>query len=97
MSGNLASELQDTQVHDLAAGEGITLDARKGGFAKLTVIAGTGATVTVGRVDSPDATSQTGAAADQFDVAADSLEATNIDWPFWRVETAGGPARVALI
>lgn len=82
-------------VQTLAASGAITVDAR--GMAKLSVIAGTGATVTVSRVDSADADAHTTGTENTFDVAANTIETIDVDWPFYRISSAGGDARFALL
>lgn len=81
-------------VTALADGAAVVLDAR--GFANLTVITGSGATVTVSRVDADDAAAHTTGTQNQFTVAATTNVVTPVDWPFYRCSVAGGSCRIAL-
>ena len=67
------------------------------GEVNLTVITAAGATATVSRVDSVDASAHTAGATNQFTIAATTRIVTPVDWPFYRVSVAGGSCRVALI
>lgn len=79
----------------VADGAQICLDAS--GLRLVTIIAGAGATVTVSRVDAPDASAHTTGTQNSFTVAADTRTATTIDWPFYLISVAGGPCRVASV
>jgi hypothetical protein len=84
----------DYYLKVLANGEGTVLRASR--YGTLSIIAGAGATVTVSRVDTRHSeTHITGAS--QFTVAATSMGSIGVDWPFYYVTTAGGPARISLI
>jgi hypothetical protein len=82
-------------VIPLASGGSTVVDAR--GMATLTVIAGAGATVTVSRVDSATAVADSTDTQGNFTVAAGAMTATPVDWPFYRVTSAGGAARVGVV
>lgn len=82
-------------VLELADGESEVIDARA--MAKMTVVAGSGATATISRVDSPDATADGPGFGDPADVAAESLSTIDVDWPFYRITSTGGPTRVGLV
>ncbi|MFW6010489.1 MAG: hypothetical protein ACOC9H_01090, partial [Gemmatimonadota bacterium] len=64
---------------DLEDGDAVVLDAR--GCAYISAQAGSGATVTLSRVDS-----MTAAEDGDHDesVSADSFESFTVDWPYWR-------------
>lgn len=80
------------EVTSLTDGQAVTLDAR--GLSRLTIEAGALATVTLSRVDSATATAHT---AQTETVNADSRSVIDVDWPFYRIDTAGGPARIAMV
>jgi hypothetical protein len=52
--------------------------------------------VTVSRVDTRHATTHT-TGSNAFTVAATTKSSIGVDWPFYRVSTAGGPARLSLV
>lgn len=83
-------------VVTLADGEGQTFDARA--MAKMSVLAGTGATVLWSRVNAPNATAHgTLAGAVITPPAATALTTLAVDWPYYRVSTADGPCYVAIV
>jgi hypothetical protein len=90
--GSPADPAESDGVLALASGAGATLDMRP--FNYLTVIAESGATVTVSRVDTVDASSHTTGDRNAYTVAAESRRFQWADWPFFRVSTSGGAARV---
>ena len=74
-------------VASVAAGASQVFDAR--GMAVLNVIAGSGGTVTVSRVDSATASADTTSLVTTFP--------HSVDWPFFRVSAATADARVGLV
>jgi hypothetical protein len=66
------------------------------GRGVISVSALTGATVTVGRVDSMAATVQPSEAHMKFTVAANTLDTRTTDWPFYAISTSGGNVKVAV-
>ena len=78
----------------LLAGEAINRDVR--GCVGISAIAGAGATVTVSRIDSLDATAHGTGARAVGTVAATTLGTFTVDWAFVRISTAGGPATVSV-
>lgn len=93
MSSSQIRKIFGSSVIALAAGEARNIDTR--GMGTLTVIAGTGATVTVSRVDDDEAEAHTTGSHNQFTVAATTRVVTSVDWPFYRISSAGGACRVA--
>lgn len=89
------SKVFGATARSIGDGQAVTVDAR--GMASLTVIAGTGATVTVSRVDSKTASAHTTGDGNSFTVAADARETIPVDWPYYRISTAGGACRYSLI
>lgn len=89
------SKVFGASARSLADGQGVTVDAR--GMASLTVIAGAGATVTVSRVDTKNADAHTEGEGNSFTVAATERETIPVDWPYYRISTAGGACRYSLI
>lgn len=84
------------EVVTLAAGEAKNFPAQL--MAKMSVQAGTGATVLWSRVNSMAATAHgTLAGAVITPPAAGDLATIAVDWPYYRVSTASGPATVALV
>lgn len=82
-------------VYNLAAGGAIVVDAR--GMERLTMRAPTGTTITFSEVDSPDATAH-GQNSKTVDGSAAAARSTQtVEWPFYRISAAGGPASVALV
>ena len=79
---------------DLADGDAVNRDAR--GCVYLTVIAGSGATVTVSRVAGMDAAAHGTGAFAVDTVAAGTRETYQVDWPYLRISVAGGTASFAL-
>jgi hypothetical protein len=87
------------EVRSLAADESLRVDARgarQRGRSTLTVIAEAGATATVSRVNSAQATEHI-AGAGQFTVTGGEMEALPVDWPYYRISVANGGCRVALL
>ena len=83
------------KIISLAAGDAVTVDAR--GMKTMSVFAGSGATVTWSRVlSASDTTHGTGNLAVTAP-AASALESLDVDWPFYRVSTAGGTALVCVV
>ena len=82
-----------TGVIDLAAGEAITIPSSLG--AVLHIITGSGATASYSKVDSSDASAHD--TPTTLTLAADSEVTVTVAWPFYRVSTAGGAVRVALV
>lgn len=78
-------------IKEIPDGEGRVFALYRG--IRLTIIPGTGSTVTYSKVDSEDATAHDTATQDTTGVEL-TIEA---DWPFYRVSTAGGTARVAVV
>lgn len=62
----------------------------------LTVLAASGATVTVSRVDRPDASAATGHGSD-FSVASNTRVTTVVDWPYYFISVSGGACRIAVV
>lgn len=79
-----------SSVVSLEDGDAEVLEARTADHVQ--VVPGSGATVTVSKVDSQDASSH------DSDSSEDLTSETTRDavWPFYRVSTAGGSARVAV-
>ncbi len=71
-------------------------DAR--GRTYFTILAPVGSTVTFSRVNSSGASAHvTDPATAQVVVTADTISNIPVDWPFYRVSTAGGPCDVCLV
>lgn len=83
-------------LKELVDGESVVLRANRAEFVRVTLYAGTGATITYSRVSSQNATAHTTGAL-QGTVAATELLSFGVDWPFYRVSVAGGPATVVLV
>lgn len=78
-------------VQSLATGEAITVVAL--GLIRFTVIPGSGATVTVSKVDSPGATSH-----DSDTEETTTAEKTyDVKYPYYRISTASGSARIGFV
>jgi hypothetical protein len=92
-----ASDTYNVVVTSVALGGATTIDARNA--VAVIVRAGTGATVTVSAVDSIGASVHTTGAENTVDVAANTfanLFSVLGAWPFYRVSSAGGTARVGV-
>lgn len=73
----------------LASGAAINIEIWRG--IRLTVIPGSGSTVTISKIDNLGV-----AAHDSATSESTGVELTRtIDWPFYRVSSSGGTARVA--
>ena len=81
---------------EIASGGAKNYDAR--GFAVFTILAPAGTTVTFSRVMSIEATGHNNDPTPAEEtVAADSMNAEIVDWPFYRVSAASGPCQVAFV
>lgn len=67
------------------------------GMANLTVVAGSGCTATIRRVDNETGDATGNSVDDVGTVSASTVLTTPVDWPWYRVEAAGGSCRVALV
>lgn len=90
-----ARKIFNNEVRSLAAAASTVVDTR--GMSRLTIITGTGATATVSRVDSANASSHTTGTENSQTVTANTKEVIDVDWPFYRVSSAGGATRVAAV
>lgn len=88
-----------SQITTVEDGTSQVFDAR--GFWKLSVMAPSGATVTIHRVDSYKAsvvgTPGTGTERDVTGPSAGETLAIEVDWPFYHVSASGADVEVALI
>lgn len=82
-------------VIGIGDGEAEVIDTR--GLAKLTIITDGAATATYSRVDSKDASAHTAGSNNGATVSPDSALSIDVDWPFFRVSSAGGSIRVASV
>jgi len=87
--------LINAKLGTLAASGAVNVDAR--GFRNLTIITATGATATVSRVDSMAATGHTTGTENSFTVAQNTKTVTAVDWPYFRISSAGAGLRYALV
>lgn len=76
------------------ANDWIVLDAR--GFGTLTVVAGSGCTVTVTRVDNEEGLNLSDESGVLDEIGPDEAFPFPVDWPFYHVAPVGGSCRVAL-
>lgn len=84
------------QPQTLADGDTVLIDAR--GYWKLTLLAASGATVTVHRAtDGKTWTEPTGDENDVTAPAAGEALAIEVDWPFYLVSTSGGAVQWSLV
>ena len=79
-----------TGAVQLADGDAIVLEVWRG--IRFAVVPGSGSTVTFSKVDSDKATAHD---SDTQETTTTFLART-VDWPYVRVSTAGGAARVAV-
>lgn len=77
----------------IASGAAAWFDAR--GMARMTVVAGAGATVTWDRVSGP--TSMTAIGTTITPPEAGAAVVLEVEWPWYYVTTTGGTATVALV
>lgn len=95
-SGDRLARQQSAGVTTITAGTAVVLDARM--CKTLTIISGTGATVGYSRVDSPTASAHTtGTENAVTGITANTKTVVTVDWPFYRINTAGGPCRISLV
>jgi hypothetical protein len=78
----------------LAAGDGVTLDAR--GMHYLTVIVADGGEATISRVDTPSTTSHSATVSLVNASGTEDFDIFLVDWPFYRVTVVDQAARVAV-
>lgn len=89
----LAQRIAFSEPMALSSGNGANFDCR--GMRFLTIIAGSGATVTYSQVDAPTTVSHDSATdATTTEAAGISVD---VKWPFYYVSTASGAARVACV
>lgn len=94
-SGDNVSRAQRGGVTSIAAGAALVIDARH--CRNLTIITGAGATATYSRVDSPTAIAHVSGAENGGTVAATTKLVTVVDWPWYRIDSAGGTTRVGIV
>lgn len=83
---------------ELATGEAANFDCR--GCMRLVVMTDAGCTATIERLPTKDATAGDAgydAAVTDISVAADTLQVTDVDWPFYRVGASGGSCTVSVV
>lgn len=78
-------------VLTLSSGTGVTLNTT--GMARITILPGAGATVTYSMVDTKTETSHD--AGTSTNVTTPTT--LDVEWPYYRITTAGGSARVAAV
>jgi hypothetical protein len=84
------SKIFDASVTTLADTEGVTVDVR--GLKALSIMPGAGATVTYSRVDTSGA-----AAHGDGQATTAAFLSLDVQWPFYRVTTAGGSCKVVRV
>lgn len=80
-----------TEVYTLAASE--ALNVAMASRIRMHIIPGAGATVTVSKIDSMNATAHDSDSSNTYTAE----ETFDVSWPFYRVSTASGSCRISTV